>query len=118
MCGFYAAFIALTVLGPCGFLEGAIPAFSPKTSSTVMDSTKAAFSIPSIIAIIAAILSFFTGAILGMILAGIAIVMGLLGFVLSLSPRTRGGIISVLGIFAGVIGVIAAVVKAIMWVTG
>ncbi len=81
-------------------------------------STRATFSIPSIIAIIAAIFSFTTGALLGFVLAGIAIVMGLLGLLLSLSPRIRGGMISILGIFAGAIGVLAAVVKAIMWIAG
>jgi hypothetical protein len=81
-------------------------------------SHTAAFSIPSIIAIVAAILSFYFGAILGLILAGIAIVFGVLGVVLSLSPRTRGGIFSVIGVLGGLIGVIAAIVKAVMWMGG
>ena len=88
---------------------------SAHTTTHPATHSRAAFSIPSIIAIIAAILSFATGAIWGMVLAGVAIFFGLIGFVLSISPRTRGGIISVLGVIGGVLGVIAAIIKAIMW---
>lgn len=77
--------------------------------------SKAAFSIPSIIAVIAAILSFKMGAFFGFILAVVAIIAGALGVILSLSPARRGGIVSVFGVFAGGIGIIAAVVKAISW---
>jgi hypothetical protein len=79
-------------------------------------SSRASFSIPSIIALLAAIGSFMNGAILGMILAVIAIVFGILGVVLSLAPAKRGGVISTFGIGAGVIGIIAAVIKAVMWI--
>jgi hypothetical protein len=78
-------------------------------------SGRASFSIPSIIALLAAIGSFMNGAILGMILAVIAIVFGILGVVMSLAPAKRGGVISTFGIGAGVIGIIAAVIKAVMW---
>ena len=84
-----------------------------------MNSTqpdKAAFSIPSILSIVAAILSFKFGAILGLIFAGVAIVFGAVGFMLSLSPAKRGGIFSILGVAGGAIGVIAAVIKAILWI--
>lgn len=81
-------------------------------------STKAAFSIPSIIAIVAAIFSFKAGAMLGLFLAAVAIIFGAIGIVLSLSPRTRGGIFSILGVLGGLIGVIAAIVKAVMWMGG
>jgi hypothetical protein len=80
------------------------------------NTSKAAFSIPSIISIIAVILSFYWGAILGMIMAGVAIVFGLLGMLLSMSSARRGGIISILGVIGGAVGVIAAVIKAIMWI--
>jgi len=76
---------------------------------------KAAFSIPSIIAVVAAIFSFSTGAFWGFILACVAIGFGILGLVLSISPKVRGGTTSFIGIAAGTIGIIAAVVKAIMW---
>ena len=69
------------------------------------------FSIPSIIAIIAAIGSFFVGAGLGMLLAVIAIAAGAIGVLLALSPRVRGGIVSVMSILFGVVGIIAAVIK-------
>lgn len=51
-----------------------------------------------------------------MVLAVIAIVFGILGVVLSLAPAKRGGVISTLGIGAGVIGIIAAVIKAVIWI--
>ena len=84
----------------------------------ITPSTKSTFSIPSIISLIAAIWSFTSGAIFGLILAIIAIIFGLLGIILSLSPAKRGGVISTFGIGAGAIGVVAAVVKAIMWIFG
>lgn len=83
-----------------------------KTMST---QNKVSFSIPSIISVIAAIFSFRVGATGGFVLAVIAIVFGLIGFLLSLSPSVRGGIISMIGIFAGLIGIVAAVIKAIQW---
>lgn len=79
-------------------------------------TSRASFSIPSIIALLAAIGSFMNGAILGMILAVVAIVFGILGVVLSLAPAKRGGVISTFGIGAGVLGIIAAVIKAVIWV--
>jgi hypothetical protein len=82
------------------------------------DNQKAAFSIPSIIAVIAAIFSFKVGAFFGLVLAGIAIVAGLIGILLSLSPSKRGGLFSIFGIIGGAIGVIAAIIKAILWMTG
>ena len=79
-------------------------------------TSRASFSIPSIIALLAAVGSFMNGAILGMILAEVAIVFGILGVLLSLAPSKRGGVISTFGICAGVIGIIAAVIKAVMWI--
>ena len=81
-----------------------------------MSENKTAFSIPSILAIIAAILSFNFGAILGLVFAALALIFGVLGIVLALSPRTRGGAISILAIILSVFGVIAAIIKAIIWV--
>jgi hypothetical protein len=75
----------------------------------------AKFSIPSIIAIIAAIASFPVGALMGFLLAIVAVIFGALGFILSLSPKVRGGVVSTLAIFAGVLGLIAAVVKGVTW---
>ncbi len=81
------------------------------------ETSKAAFSIPSILAVVAAIFSFKVGAFFGLVLAGIAILMGVIGVVLSLSPGKRGGIFSVIGVLGGAVGIVAAVAKAILWIT-
>ena len=72
-----------------------------------------AFSIPSILAVICAIISFRRGAFGGATFAVLAIVLGLIGFVLALLPGKRGGIVSVISIVAGLIGIIAAVFKLV-----
>ncbi|MBK1833135.1 hypothetical protein [Roseibacillus ishigakijimensis] len=74
------------------------------------------FSIASIVAVISAILSFATGAVLGFVFAGLAIVAGLFGVVVALSPAKRGGFASVLAILGGLVGIVAAVVKLLMWI--
>jgi hypothetical protein len=74
------------------------------------------FTIPSIIALVAAILSFMTGAVAGLILAIIAICFGLLGVLLSFSSRRRGGVVSTFSLLAGFVGIVAAVIKAIAWI--
>lgn len=71
------------------------------------------FSIPSLLAIVSAIGSFFSGAFLGVLLAIAAIVLGIIGVLLAISPRVRGGMVSILSILAGAIGIIAAVFKLI-----
>jgi hypothetical protein len=35
---------------------------------------------------------------------------------LSLSPHRRGGVMSIFAMFAGVIGIIAAVIKLVLWI--
>jgi hypothetical protein len=77
--------------------------------------TKAHFSLPSIIAIAAAVASFFVGAGGGFILALVAIVFGIFGVLLSMAPSVRGGFISVLAFVAGAIGIVVAVIKALAW---
>jgi hypothetical protein len=72
-----------------------------------------AFSIPSVLAVVSAVLSFKFGAILGLIFAIAAIVLGVIGVLLSLLPNIRGGIISFFSIVAGVFGIVAAVIKLI-----
>ncbi|WAC21384.1 hypothetical protein OVA24_08290 [Luteolibacter sp. SL250] len=77
-----------------------------------MANSKASFSLPSLIALVAAILIFVVNnGFLVFLLAGVAIIFGLLGIILSLAPSVRGGIVSFLGIGAGLIGVIMAMVK-------
>ncbi len=78
-------------------------------------ATKPHFSIPSIIAIAAAIASFYVGAFGGFVLAIVAIVFGVIGLLLSFSPSVRGGLVSALSLALAVIGIIAAVVKFIRW---
>jgi hypothetical protein len=80
-----------------------------------IQTKRATFSVPSIIAIIAAVLSFASGAIWGLILAFVAIVCGVIGVLLSLSPTVRGGFISVLSLVAGLAGIGVAMIKAIAW---
>ena len=72
------------------------------------------FSIPSLIAIGAAIASFFVHAGTGFILAIIAIIFGVFGFILSLSPSVRGGVVSVVSLILAAIGIIVAIIKAIL----
>lgn len=79
--------------------------------------SRPSFSLPSILAIVAAIGSFFTGAALGLVLAILAILFGVIGVVLSLSPRVRGGLVSILSLIAGVIGIVVAAIKAVAWLT-
>ena len=83
-----------------------------------MDSaqTKAHFSLPSIIAVVAAIGSFFVGAFGGFVLALMAIVFGIAGVLLSLAPSVRGGFISILSLIVAAIGIVVAAIKAIAWV--
>ena len=75
----------------------------------------AKFSIPSIIAIIAAIASFPVGAFFGFLLAVVAVVFGAIGVILAFSSRVRGGVVSTLAILAGMLGLLAAVVKGVAW---
>ncbi|WP_035614471.1 hypothetical protein [Haloferula sp. BvORR071] len=83
--------------------------------ATTTPVTNNSFSLPSIIAVVAAIWSFFASAMGGLVLALIAIVFGILGVVISLSPAKRGGVASTFGIFAGGLGIVAALIKGIMW---
>ncbi|HEX7261906.1 MAG TPA: hypothetical protein VF258_08835, partial [Luteolibacter sp.] len=62
------------------------------------------------------IFSFKAGAFFGLVLAGIAIGFGLLGVLLALSPSRRGGVFSLFGVVGGLIGIIAAVIKAVLWI--
>jgi hypothetical protein len=80
--------------------------------------TKPHFSIPSIVAIVAAIASLFTGAFWGFILALIAIVCGIVGCMLAMSPSIRGGIISSVSLLLAAIGIILAIIRAVGWAVG
>lgn len=73
------------------------------------------FSIASVLSVVCAIGSFFSGAILGLVLAVLAILFGSFGTLLALSPHRRGGVMSTLAMGLGVVGIVAAVFKAILW---
>ena len=77
--------------------------------------TKPHFSLPSIIAVAAAIASFFVNAAGGFVLAMIAIAFGVIGVLLSFSPSIRGGGISVFSLILGGIAILVAIGKAIAW---
>ncbi|MDE3148373.1 MAG: hypothetical protein KGL37_02795 [Acidobacteriota bacterium] len=76
--------------------------------------SKPHFSIPSIIAIAAAIACIFESAGTAFILAIVAIVFGALGFLLALAPSVRGGIISIISLILAAIGIVIAVLKALV----
>ena len=82
------------------------------------EPTKSKFSIPSILAIVAAIASFSVGATWGILLAIVAIIFGIIGVLLSLSEKKRGGIVSFASVAAGLIGIIAAIIKASLYLFG
>ena len=71
------------------------------------------FSIPSIIAIAAAIGSFFAHAGSGFALAIVAIIFGVIGFFLSLAPSVRGGFVSIVSMILACIAVVVAIIKAV-----
>lgn len=80
-------------------------------TTTTVTKKEAKFSIPSIIAICAAIGSLFLSAGWGLFLALVAIVLGVVGFLMALSPRVRGGVVSILSLLAGALGVIIALLR-------
>jgi hypothetical protein len=69
------------------------------------------FSLVSILAIVAAVASFFVGWGAGLILAIVAIVLGAIGVILAALPSTRGGFVSVFAMLAGVVGIVAAICR-------
>ena len=72
------------------------------------------FSIPSIIAIGSAIASLFVRPGTGIILAIVAIIFGVIGYLFTLSPSIRGGLTSILSFFLASIGIVIAVVRAVL----
>ena len=70
-------------------------------------------NLASLLAIIAAIASFFVhSGVLGLILAVAAIIFGAMGFLLSFLPGVRGGCISVVAMLLGLLGGLAGIVRA------
>ena len=72
------------------------------------------FSLPSIIAIGAAIASFFVSAGTGFILAMVAIGFGVIGFLLAMAPSVRGGLLSIFSLIIACIGIVAAIIRALI----
>ena len=81
----------------------------------VQHTSTASFSIPSILAIVCAIVSFPMGAGLGVVLAVAAIILGAIGAGLAMKSDVRGGVISLLAIFAGFAGIVAAAIKLLFF---
>jgi hypothetical protein len=67
----------------------------------------------AIVAIVAAIASFMSGAFWGLILAIAAIVAGGLGMLIAVSPRRRGGLLSLAAIILALIALVRAVLVAL-----
>jgi hypothetical protein len=76
-------------------------------------SSGAKFSIPSIIAIICAIASWFVGAGLSILLAIVAIVFGLIGVVMSIHPARRGGTTSIFAVLLGALALVVSIIALI-----
>ncbi len=87
---------------------------APQSSSSGSSSLET-YSIPSILSVVLAGGSFFVGAFAGFLLAIFAILFGVLGAILAFSPKRRGGCLSTASIILGVTGILAAVVKAFLW---
>ena len=75
-------------------------------------------SAASIVAIVAAIASFYFSSqgreIWGLITALVAIAAGLLGGLRALSPRVAGGILSIIAVLLGAVAVLVALVALIV----
>jgi hypothetical protein len=70
-------------------------------------------SLVSLLAIAAAIASFVVhSGIAGLLLAIVAIMLGLIGFLVSFLPREKGGVLSLLAMLLGVIGAVCGLIRA------
>lgn len=74
---------------------------------------EASFSIPSILAIVAAIGSFAVTPGYALLLCIVAALLGTFGIVLALMPGIRGGFISMLSLLMGAAGGLVALVRLI-----
>jgi hypothetical protein len=74
---------------------------------------KAHFSMPSLLAIAAAIGSFFVGPGFGLMLAVVAILLGAVGLMLAFAPSVRGGMVSMISVVAGLLGILGAILRFI-----
>ena len=74
--------------------------------------SKPHFSLPSLIAIGAAVGCFAVGGVGGFILAIVASFFGVFGVSVALLPSVRGGLVSIIALLAGVAGIIVAIFRA------
>jgi hypothetical protein len=71
-------------------------------------------AILSIVSAIAAFIAVFAGSpFIGLILAILAIPLGVFGLLMAASPRVSGGIISIFGIVLGGIGTVVAILGSV-----
>jgi len=70
------------------------------------------FSVPSIVAGVAILVSFVTEGF-DVLLAAVAIGFGLIGAILTLSPEIRGGIVSLASIGIGLLAIVVSVLQLI-----
>ena len=82
--------------------------------NTAVAQSKPHFSIPSLIAIGAAIATFFVRPATGFALAIVAIIFGVIGFLLAFSPSVRGGVMSIFSLILAAIGIIIAILRGIL----
>lgn len=67
-------------------------------------------------AVIAGFTSLAAGAVVGLLLAILAIVSGTFGIILAFAPSRRGGVVSFVAIGLGILGILAALVKGVLWI--
>ena len=92
--------------------------YHPRFGDTDVMRVNPAKSVASIVAIIAALLSFWFSSqgreLWGLFAALVAIGAGLMGAARSLSPRVSGGILSIISVALGAIAVIVALIALIV----
>ncbi|BAM02717.1 hypothetical protein [Phycisphaera mikurensis] len=71
------------------------------------------FSIPSIVAIVATLLIFFTEGY-DVLLAIVAIVAGVIGGLLALAPGIRGGITSILSVILALLAIVVSLFQVVL----
>ena len=75
-------------------------------------ASRPTFSIPSIVAAVAVLISLFTE-YFDVLLAVVAIVSGVIGAIMALSPRVRGGILSIVSLVIAVGSIIVSIFQVI-----
>jgi hypothetical protein len=92
--------------------------YVPRDNDPIGALPAPARSAASVVAILSAIISFVMSArgseIIALVLAIVAIGAGLLGGLRALSPRVRGGILSIMAVVLGAIAIVVAAVALIV----